>query len=115
MFVRWERQFLKSGRRGRCRLEAILVQNHEEKGVTHEQVVAPLATIEERFLEAKEVGIRGFHRGLFWTVVDKKLNDLNIENVPRNIIEAEILKKVPRPATNEWSLWAVTCVPRYDE
>ncbi len=80
-----------------------------------EQVVASLAAIEERFLEAKEVGIRGFHRGLFWTLVDKKLDHLNLEDVPRSMIEAEILKKVPRPATDEWSLWAVTCVPRYIE
>lgn len=106
---------MKSGRGGRCRLEAVLVQNHDEKGGTQEQVVASLAAIEERFLEAKEVGIQGFHRGLFWTAVDKKLNDLIMEDVPRSMIETEILKKVPRPATNEWSLWAVTCVPRYDQ
>ncbi len=106
---------MESGRRGRWLLEAILMQNHEEEGVMREQVVAPLAAIEERFLKAKEVGIRGFHRGLFWTLVDNKLNDLNIENLPRSMLEAEILKEVPRPATNDWSLWAVTCVPRYEE
>ena len=91
------------------------MQNHEQKGVPRKQVVLPLASIEERFLEAKEVGIRGFHRGLFWIAVDNKLNELNVEDVSRNMIEAEILKRVPRPATNEWSLWAVTCVPRYEE
>ena len=91
------------------------MQTYEGKGGTQEQIVASLGTIEERFLEAKEVGIQGFHRGLFWSAVDKTLNDLNIEDVPGNMIESEILKKVPRPATDEWSLWAVTCVPRYDE
>ena len=93
-------------------LEAILMQNHEENGVMLEQVVSPLAAIEERFLKAKEVGIRGFLRGLFLTVVDGKLNDLNLGSLSRSMIEAEILKLVPRPATNEWSLWVVTCVPR---
>jgi hypothetical protein len=115
MFVRWERRDLESGRAGRCLREAILMKNHKKEGVMQEQVVAPLAAIEERFLTAKEVGIRGFHRGLFWTLVDKKLKALNMENLPRSMIEAEISKRVPRPATNEWSLWAVTCVPRYEE
>ena len=91
------------------------MQNYEGKGGTQEQIVASLGTIEERFLEAKEVGIQGFHRGIFWLAVDKELNDLTIEDVPRSMIESEILKRVPRPATDEWSLWAVTCVPRYDE
>lgn len=115
MFVRWERRSLESGRGRGCRLEAILMQNDEEKGVIKKKIIASLATIEERFLEAKEIGIRGFHRGIFWTEVDKKLKDLNIGNVPRNMIEAEILRKVPRPTSNDWSLYAVTCVPRYDE
>jgi hypothetical protein len=115
MFVRWERRVSKPGREGRYRLEAILMQNHEEKGLRRERVAVLLATIEERFLEAEEVGIRGFHRGLFWAAVDKKLNDLNVKNLLRTMIEDEILQKVPRPATNEWSLWAVTCVPRYEK
>jgi hypothetical protein len=106
---------MESGREGRYLLKAILMQNHEENGVRREQVVAPLAAIEERFLEAKEVGIRGFHRGLFWISIDQKLNELNVKDVPRNRIEAEILRKVPRPATKDWSLWAVTCVPRYEK
>jgi hypothetical protein len=57
--------------------------------------------------------MREFYRGIFWVGVNKKLDDLKLDPELREELELEILKTVPRPA-NEWALWAVTCVPRYD-
>ena len=59
------------------------------------------------------MGMRAFHRGLFWTVVDKKLDEFRLEPVVRDKIEAEIIEKVPRP-TSDWALWGVRCVPKYE-
>ena len=115
MNVRWERRRPDSGgRRGSYLLHAILVDKKREKGESKERVIEHLAGIEERFLETKEIGMRAFHRGLFWTVADRKLADLKLERQVRKGIEAEISEVVPRP-TNEWGLWAVKCVPDYEK
>jgi hypothetical protein len=84
------------------------------KGESKERIVMPLAGIEERFLNTKELGMRAFHRGLFWTVADRKLDDLKLEKGLRKRIEAALLVTVPRPA-DDWGLWAVTCIPKYEK
>ena len=115
MIVRWERRRPHDGgRRGRHHLHAILVERKSEKGALHEKVIDQLASIEERFLETKETGMRAFHRGLFWEVAERKLEALHLEREVRQKIETEISEIVPRPS-NEWGLWAVTCVPKYEK
>ena len=114
MNVKWERRKPEGGgRRDRHHLHAILVERKMEKGVLNEKVIRHLAGIEERFLETKEMGMKAFHRGLFWTVADKKLADLQLAGDVRKKIEGEISKVVSRPS-DEWGLWAVKCVPDYE-
>ena len=115
MNVKWERRRPDGGgRRDRYHLHAILVEKTREEGESNERVIEHLASIEERFLETKEMGMRAFHQGLFWTAADRKLSDLKLERKVREGIEAEISEVVPRP-TNEWGLWAVKCVPEYEK
>ena len=115
MNVKWEKRKQGSGRRReRYDLHAILVDKKTEKEGSKERVIEHLASIEERFLETKEMGMKAFHRGLFWTAADRKLSELKLERKVRKGIEAEILEVVPRP-TDEWGLWAVICVPEYEK
>ena len=115
MNVKWEKRKQDSGRRReRYDLHAILVDKKTEKEGSKERVIEHLASIEERFLETKEMGMRAFHRGLFWTAADRKLSELKLERKVRKGIEAEILEVVPRPR-DEWGLWAVICVPEYEK
>jgi hypothetical protein len=115
MNVKWEkRRPDHGGRRKSYQLHAILVDREKEKGESKEKVIAHLASVEARYLETKEVGMRAFHQGLFWTVTDKKLANLNLEQKVRNEIEAEISEIVPRPR-DEWGLWAVKCIPEYEK
>jgi hypothetical protein len=114
MDVKWERRGPEGGgRRARHHLHAILVERQREKGALNERVIRHLASIEERFLETKEIGMKAFHQGLFWAVADKKLSDLRLAGDVRKKIEGEISEVVPRPSS-EWGLWAVTCVPNYE-
>ena len=115
MIVKWERRSPhEGGRRGRHHLHAILVERTSEHGTLREKVIDQLASIEERFLETKETGMRAFYRGLFWAVADGKLEALHLGSEVRRKIETEISEIVPRPS-NEWGLWAVTCVPKYEK
>ncbi len=115
MNVKWERRRPDTGGRRRSyHLHAILVDKKREKEESKERVIEHLASIEERFLETKERGMKAFYQGLFWTVADRKLSDLKLEPKVRDGIEVEILEVVPRP-TNEWGLWAVKCVPDYEK
>lgn len=115
MNVKWERRRPdRGGRRRSYHLHAILDDKKRGKGESKERVIEHLASIEERFLETKEMGMRAFHQGLFWTVAVRKLEDLNIERKVREEIEAEISEVVPKP-TNEWGLWAVKCVPEFEK
>ena len=115
IIVKWEREAPPGGgRRGRRHLHAILVERTTGEEAYHEKVIDHLASIEERFLETKETGMRAFHRGLFWKVADRKLDALHLDSEERRKIETEISEIVPRPS-NEWGLWAVTCVPKYDK
>ena len=115
MKVKWERQRSDTGgRRVHYRLRAILVDNKREHGELKEEVIVHLASIEERYLKTNEVGMRAFHQGLFWTVADKKMTEIELEPKVRKGIEAEISEVVPRP-TDQWGLWAVKCIPEYEK
>ena len=83
-------------------------------GESKERIVMHLAGIEERFLNTKELGMRAFYRGLFWKVADRKLDDLKLGEDLRKSIEATLVETVPRPA-DDWVLWAVTCIPKYEK
>jgi hypothetical protein len=115
IIVKWERQGPHGeGRRGRTHLHAILVDRTSGKEAHYEKVIDHLASIEERFLETKETGMRAFHRGLFWSVAGRRLDALHLDSEVRQRIETEISEVVPRPS-EEWGLWAVTCVPKDDK
>lgn len=72
-----------------------------------------LAMIDQRFLSSKITGLKAFHQGLFWETVREKIERMCLEPAVRKALEAEISRKVPRPAP-DWALWAVTCIPRFD-
>ena len=114
MYVTWHKQKLSSALNGTgVNLIAVLMENYQEAGQPKEKFIEELGAIKERYLTTKAKDTRAFHQGLFWVVVDKKLDSLQLESVERTTIEAEILKRVPRP-TQDWALWGVTCIPRYD-
>ena len=114
MNVRWERRIADDPlKRKSYILNFILVENYQENGKTKEKLIDHLGAIEERFLNSNARDMKAFHQGLFWAKVDKKLDSLKLTTGKRNKIEAEISKLVPRPG-EEWSLWAVTCMPRFD-
>ena len=114
MKVRWERRIADDplNRNGYI-LSFVLVENYLEEGKTKEKVIDHLGMIEERFLNSGARDMKAFHQGLFWVKVDKKMESLKLSTEKRNKIEAEISELVPRPG-GEWSLWGVTCVPRFD-
>ena len=114
MHVAWRKQKLSSGLNGTgISLVAVLMDNYQEAGRSKVAFIEELGAIKERYLTTKAKDTRAFHQGLFWVVVDKKLDSLELEPVERAAIENEILKKVPRP-NKDWALWGVTCIPRYD-
>ena len=114
MQVMWRRQNLASEFNGtEVNLVAVLMESYEEAGQTKERSIGELGTIKERYLTTKAIDARAFHQGLFWVVVDKKLDLLDLEPILRNSIETEIFKRVPRP-NQDWALWGVTCIPRFD-
>ncbi|MBW2066106.1 MAG: hypothetical protein JRJ03_14400 [Deltaproteobacteria bacterium] len=115
MHVIWERRRITSGRRDEgFLLEALLVRTVNGQGFPQEGIVSTLGSIEERFLKVNESGIRAFHQGIFWSVADKKLEELKLAEEVRKEIEKEILEVVERPGP-DWSLWCVKCIPRYDD
>lgn len=114
MNVRWERRIVDDSlNRKSFRLSAVLVGNYQEQGKVKGKLIDHLGEIEERFLNSNARDMKAFHQGLFWAKVDKKLDSLKLNTGKRNKIEAEISELVPRP-TEEWALWAVTCVPQHD-
>ena len=115
MHVRWEKRRLEiQTRGGNHRLDALLVEGCKEEGAMKDRILTRLGSIEERFLNAKEVGMKAFHRGLFWAHVDKELEALKLEPEVIARIETKISETVPRP-NHEWPLWAVKCIPQYEE
>ncbi len=111
MFVKWIRQSLNNGLRGkRYQLTAFI-----DGGLHVKEYVkkSPLGTIEERFLNTQAGDMRAFHQGLFWVVVDKNLDNIGLNPDERQKIVAEISATVPKPS-GEWALWGVVCCPEYD-
>ncbi len=98
---------------GKYRLRAVIAENYQEDGHIRQKHIEHLGTIEERYLKTQARDVRAFHKGLFWIVVDKKLDDLKLDALERNQLEAKIAETVSRPGS-QWALWGVTCVPKYD-
>jgi len=114
MDVCWQRKRIKNGTNGSgFNLVAVLVGNHQTEGSTEDNHATQLGIIGERFLHSRACDMRAFHQGLFWLHVDKKLNHLNLNAEERKRIELKISETVPRPG-QDWALWSVTCIPRYD-
>jgi hypothetical protein len=116
MYVKWERRRLEAPSEGRdFSLVAVLVDDYQEqrKGNPRERAIEYLGDIKEKYLLSKARDMRAFHQGLFWAGVDKKLEHLKLDPEVRKKIEAEISEAVPRPG-DDWALWSVTCIPRYD-
>jgi hypothetical protein len=116
MYVKWERLRLEaqSGAREFSLVSVLVADNpNQGKGNPQEKVIEHLGDIKEKFLTTKARDMRAFHQGLFWVAVDKKLEHLKLEPEVRKKIEAEISETVPRPG-EDWALWSVTCIPRYD-
>jgi hypothetical protein len=114
MHVKWQRKNLKSGFNGAANhLVALLVDRSPKGGQIQEGLREELGSIKEQYLQTKATDTRAFHQGLFWAAVDKKLDSLALAPDVRSAIERQILKEVPRPG-EDWALWGVTCIPRYD-
>ncbi len=114
MHIEWKKTCEESGPRKKgCRLTAVIVAFQRGNNIDSEGCIEKIGTIEERFLFTKASDMRAFHQGLFWEGVARKLSELNLPPEKRAILEAEISIKVPRP-NEEWALWGVTCIPRYD-
>ncbi|CAB5091551.1 hypothetical protein D3OALGA1CA_931 [Olavius algarvensis associated proteobacterium Delta 3] len=94
-------------------LVALLVEDNQVDRQTDESIVATLASIEIRFLQVNIKKTRDFHHGLFWQSVCRSLERLELSAHEKKKIEAAIEVKVPRPG-DEWALWGVTCIPRYE-
>ena len=114
MHVKWEKDSPPNGVNGQAiNLEALLVESHQGNGSLKPRLIAHLGTIGEKFLASKVRNMREFHQGLFWTAVDKKLDRLRLDPRQRERIVADISQMVSRP-DEDWALWGVTCVPRFD-
>jgi hypothetical protein len=115
MYVKWGEKKAKNPSGGVVNtLDALLVETRN--GNSDANVVdltVNLGTIEERFLRTHARDVRAFHQGLIWKGVTRKLDQLNLDAAVREAVEREISQRIPRPNA-EWSLWAVTCIPRYD-
>lgn len=112
--VNWERQVNRSiGGRSQFQLAAFLVQGNSCGNEEHTRVLTRLGVIQERFLHMRISKTRAFHQGLFWAAVDNAFDTLNLESHVRETLESQISEKVPRPA-DDWALWGVTCIPRFD-
>ena len=109
MNVQWIKQ--KSNGNAEC-LRAVLSENYQNNGKVQHRSITELGSIEERFLFTKIKGTRAFHQGLFWVIVDKKLDKLRLESGVRNQIESEVAETIPRPA-GDWAMWGVICVPKF--
>ena len=110
MKVKWKHQPSRDKGSGVC-LEAFLVDGHLHGS---ENVITRLGTIERRFLRVNIRTTREFHQGIFWKKVDQRLEGLGLAPEAKAEIEAQICEKVPRPS-DDWAMWAVTCIPRYDK
>jgi hypothetical protein len=110
MKVKWM-QLPGGNKSRRSSLEAVLVDGHLRGSET---VITRLGAIERRFLRVNIRTTREFHQGIFWKKVDRRLAGLDLASDTKAEIEAQICEKVPRPS-DEWAMWAFTCIPRYDK
>jgi hypothetical protein len=114
MHVMWEKCRPPNGVNGQAiNLEALLFESHQGNGSLKPRLIAHLGTIGEKYLASKVRNMREFHQGLFWTVVDQNLDRLGLDPHQRDQIEADISRMVSRPH-QDWELWGVTCIPRFD-
>ena len=114
MHVKWQNQKIKSGFNGATNhLVALLVDDSAKPAHKRAGLPTELGTIKAQYLQTKARNAREFHQGLFWAAVDRKLDLLALSPEVRSGIEKQILKEVPRP-DEDWALWGVTCIPRYD-
>ena len=114
MHVDWQRRRLKNGLNSSTfYLDAVLVEQYQDNEKTTKKFMEHLGSIREKFLTTRVGNMRAFHQGIFWVTVDQKLEQLNLDAKRRNRIEGDILKTVPRP-DEDWALWGVTCIPRFD-
>ena len=114
MNVEWIKKELRSGRRGKAyRLDAILMKNDPKNTDPEKDRGEHLASIEERFLNSRELGVRAFHQGIFWAHVDRKLDALDLAPAERDAVEEQIKNKVPRPG-KDWGLYCVKCIPEIE-
>ena len=114
MYVKWEKQRPTNGvNRNGMNLKALLVESFQDNGSTKLRMIEHLGAIEEKFLASKVRNMRAFHQGLFWAAVDRKLDHLGLDPHQRNRIETDISRLVSRP-DEDWALWGVTCIPRFD-
>ena len=114
MNVSWKREKSINGNNGsEINLVAELVDNHLKAVNGSGNFTTQLGTIGEKYLNSKARDMRAFHQGLFWERVDRKLKRLTLKPQERQKIESIISETVPRPE-RDWSLWSVTCIPRYD-
>ena len=114
MDVNWKRKKIINGKNGgSVNLVAELVGDFQKTGNTRRNFTTQLGTISEKFLNSKARDMRAFHQGLFWVRVDRNLNRITLKPQDRQKIESIISETVPRPDA-DWSLWSVTCIPRYD-
>ena len=114
MHVKWEKQSPQNGVKVKgLNFKALLVESYQDNGSVRHRLIEHLGAIEEKFLVSKVRNMREFHQGLFWTAVEKKLDHLRLDPRQRGRIEADISQMVSRP-TEDWALWGVTCIPRFD-
>jgi len=114
MHVMWEKHGPPNGINGKGNnLEALLVESYQDNGSVKHRMIENLGAIKEKFLASKVTNMREFHQGLFWTAVDKKLDRLRLDPRQRDRVEADISQMVSRP-DEDWALWGVTCIPRFD-
>jgi hypothetical protein len=114
MIVRWSKNEMHPGRLAKAyRLDAILMTHEQENGDSGSERGEHLASIEERFLKSRELGVRAFHQGIFWSHVDRKLDALDLGAGERDVVEEKIKKKVPRPG-KDWELYCVKCIPEIE-
>ena len=91
MNVEWTKRELQSGRRAKAyRIDALLIKPDPENTDPEEDRGEHLASIEERVLKSRELGVRAFHQGIFWAHADKKLDALNLEPAERDAIDEKI-------------------------
>jgi hypothetical protein len=114
MDVMWEKQNPPNTVNGKgINLKALLVEPYQDNGSVKHKVIEHLGAIEEKFLVSKVRNMREFHQGLFWTAVDRKLDCLGLDPRQRDKIESVIDQTISRP-DEDWALWGVTCIPRFD-